>query len=274
MSYVLANTSNPLGRRGLGRMGWDNAPYPLYPISPAVARLNGDFNPAGQDPSTNAHGAITYRVDPRTGQYQFYRTDIKPRGVFMQNTFQHPAPPVMSALGVRVLPPGSSVTASTMQRGRSSRGPLMRLNPAINLSGLGCNCGRCSSPLSRRTRRRGMGASECDFDSDCGPGGACAAGFCVIQEIPVVSNTSTPPIAPVPVPRVPVDVITTPSSPISLVQVPSLIANALRPPAAPQQASWWDQKTNVGGMIVSNPVLAGGAVAFAFLLAGMGGKRR
>jgi len=160
MSYILANTSNPLGRRGLG---WDNAPYPVYKLSRSVARLNGDISPAG-----TAAGAITYRIDPRTGQYQFYRTDIKPRGVFMQNTFQHPAPATMSALGMRVLPIGKSVSGSTLQRGSTSRGPMIALRPGVTLSGLGCgSCGgRCNSldgPRFARLRGlRGLG-------DPCGP---------------------------------------------------------------------------------------------------------
>ena len=83
MSYVLANTSNPLGRRGLGRMGWDNAPYTAYPQPRSMTRLNGEFTSSGPDQGANAHGAITYRIDPRNGRYRFYRTDIKPRGVFL-----------------------------------------------------------------------------------------------------------------------------------------------------------------------------------------------
>jgi len=195
MSYVLANTSNPLGRRGLGRMGWDNAPYPVYKLSRSVARLNGD----------DASGAVTYRIDPRSGGYKFFRTDIKPRGVFMQNVFQHPAPPVMSALGVPVLPIGKSVSGSTLQRGPVAQSPLIAMRPGVNLSGLGCGscscrgkCTRLSGPRVVRRRRgmRGLGdvtdpsapASSdihidpntgCQVDSDgviltcpIGPGGA------------------------------------------------------------------------------------------------------
>ena len=151
MSYVQANTSNPLGRRNLGRLrglGWDNPPYPVYPLSRSIRQLNGEDH----------DGAITYRIDPRSGQYQFYRTDIKPRGVFMQNTFQHPAPPVMSALGMRVLPAGRSVTGATLQRGRVSQEPLIAMRPGLTLSGLGCSScgGRCKSCLNgpRFARRR------------------------------------------------------------------------------------------------------------------------
>jgi hypothetical protein len=230
-------------------MGWDNAPYTMYPLPQSVARLNGEFNPGGPDPSTNAGGAVTYRIDPRTGKYNFYRTDIRPRGVFMQNTFQHPAPSLMSALRIPI---------------------------SGGLSGLSCNgCGgRCSSSLSgpRRRRRRGMGADPnsdtfvdsntgCIVDTDgnlltcpSGPGG---------RQQP--TETSSP---------------VTPTDPALLQQLISAgkqISTAITAPklvVQQQPPSWWDGKTLVGGMAVPNPALAAGAVGFALLLAGMGGKRR
>lgn len=257
MSYVQANTSNPLGRRGLGRglgrMGWENLPHPVYGISRSVALLNGD----------DSQGAITYRIDPRSGQYNFYRTDIKPRGVFMQNTFQHPAPPVMSALGVPVLPKGASVTASTLRRGRT-------------LSGLGCNSctcgGRCQSLSGPRRLRglRGMGVDECSVDSDCGPGGACAAGVCVTQEIPVATpNVSIPPFSPVPVPPDPALV-----SAGSIAQGIKQVVQTATGPRVVAQPSWFNQSSNIGGANVPNAVLAIGGVLFAALgLEGSRGRR-
>src|SRR5436305_1201076 len=149
MSYVAANTSNPLGRRGLG---WDNAPYPRYPQPRSMTRLNGP-----------ADGALTYRIDPRTGGYRFYNTDIRPRGVFLQNTFQHPAPPTMSALGVQI-----------------GRGTQI-LKPGCGAKH-SCKCGgKCktrvaqppSAVFARRRSNRRLGddtfidsATGCELDSD------------------------------------------------------------------------------------------------------------
>jgi hypothetical protein len=246
MSYVIANTSNPLGRRGLGF--FDRAPYPYYPQPRSLTRLNGV--------NDEASGAVTYRIDPRTGSYIFSRTDIKPRGPFLQNTFQHPAPPVLSALGTRVLPIGKSVSRSTLR-------------------GLGCpscSMSNLSGGLFRRSRLRGLGVDAtgspsadvfidpntgCQVDSDG-----------VLLTCPTGPGGKQQP--------------TQPSDPALLQQ---LIASGTQIAAAaaaprmvvqptPQAPSWWDQKTNVGGMLVSNPVLAAGAVGFAFLLAGAGKGRR
>jgi len=95
------------------------------------------------------------------GPLQLLSADIKPRGVFMQNTFQHPAPPVMSALGV------------TIQRGRTSRNPYAPLQPGLTLSGLGCgSCGgRCSSSLSGPRRRRTFHGDDSDTHIDTNTGG-------------------------------------------------------------------------------------------------------
>jgi len=281
MSYVIANTGNPLGRRNLSRLGWDNIPYPRNPLSRSVAVLNGEFNPAGADPSTNANGAITYRIDPRTGRYIFSRTDIKPRGPFMQNTFQHPAPPVMTPLGVRALPVGASVTASTMVRGRTSRGPMIAMRPGIQLSGLGCNCGgSCNTPLSGprfnlRRRRRFMGADECSIDSDCGPNAVCGAGQCISVDQPFVPTGKA--FQPGGIFSDPSTFATGPSPVSTIAQGIQQVVQTITGPrvvTTQQPVSWWDQKTSIGGAVVSNPVLAAGAVGFAFLLAGMGGKRR
>lgn len=266
MSYVQANTSNPLGRRNLGRLGWQDLPQPVYGLSRSVARLNGE-----------AHdGAVTYRIDPRSGQYQFYRTDIRPRGIFMQNTFQHPAPPVMSALGVPVLPIGKSVSASTLQRGRTSLEPTLRMRPGLQLSGLGCTscpcAGRCKS--AKRGRLGRLGADECSLDSDCGPGSVCAAGVCVTQEIPVAApNISVPQFAPVPVPPDPNALVAAGAIAQGIQQV---VQTATGPRiVVVQQKPWLSGTSNIGGVNVPNSVLTIGGVLFAALgLERSGGRRR
>lgn len=278
MSYILSNTGNPLGRRNLG---WDNAPYSVYRQPRSMTRLNGEFTSAGADQGTNGHrqGSITYRIDPRTGQYNFYRTDIKPRGVFVQNTFQHPAPDTVTALGARVLPAGRSVTGSTLQQGRVSRGPMIALRPGITLSGLGCgSCGgRCNSPrrLGMRGLRgmRGLGADECSLDTDCGPGGACAAGVCVTQEIPVISpNVSIPQFPLVPVPPDPTGLVAAGGIAQGIQQI---VQTATGPRVVTQPApSWFNQSSSIGGGAIPNSFLAVGAALFAALaMHGSKGRR-
>jgi len=268
MSYVQANTGNPLGRRGLGhytgvrglgRMGWDNAPYTYYPLPRSVATLNGEFNPAGPDTSTNTNGAVTYRIDPRTGEYNFYRTDIKPRGVFMQNTFQHPAPPVLSALGV------------TIRRGRTSSGPNIPMRPGIMLSG--CDCGgRCSSSLSGPRRRRGLRG----LGDPCGPQPDGTIIPCPLDTAgSTEQGSNAPPVGTV---RETIDVSNPTVSPITFSNgggTPIVFSiggstQQPQPPAVP----WLNQYTMFGSTRVQNSVLAGGAAGFALLLAMMGGKRR
>jgi hypothetical protein len=268
MSYVQANTSNPLGRRALGRLrglGWDNAPYPVYPISRNVARLNG----VGDE---NNNGSITYRIDPRTGQYNFYRTDIKPRGVFLQNTFQHPAPPVMSALGTRVLPAGRSVTGSTIQRGRTSQGPMIAMRPGVQLSGLGCNdCGgRCNSLDGPRfARRRFMGdvtdpSAPPSSDISIDPNTGCQVDSDgVVLTCPIGPGGSQQPTKPT---------ITIPANTADPGLLQQLIVGGLQSVTGPRVVVQQQQPPTNPFAGISTSVLATGAVLFGALL--MGRKRR
>jgi hypothetical protein len=270
MSYVLANTQNPLGRRGLGRLGWDNVPYPVYGISRAVARLNGEFNPAGADPSSNPGGAVTYRIDPRSGQYQFYRTDIKPRGVFMQNTFQHPAPPVLSALGVRVLPIGKSVSNSTMR--------------GLGCSGCAC-AGRCKASLmgprfALGRRRRGLGAA--DFPGACGPQSdgtiiPCAADPSMATEQGDVAVPGVTPTVVAPPPGTTLETIINVPATNQIAQGIQQISNALNPPRVQTQqpqGSWLSQSSRIGNTVIPNSALAiGGTLMAALFMEGKGRRR-
>jgi hypothetical protein len=273
MSYVRTDTSNILGRRGLARLGklsWgDSAPYPVYGVSRAVARLNGQFNPPGADPSTNANGAITYRIDPQTGQYRFYSTDIKPRGVFAQNMYQPPAPPLMSPLGV---PIGKSPRAP-QQRGR-------RFAPrARSLNGLGCNCGgRCSR--ANLSRLSGMG--EADFPGACGPQSdgtiiPCGPDTAGATEQGDVSLPGVKPtvIAPPPGSQITSFEPGNPSLPGFTIS-PSGVVISVTGSKIPVQPtpSWWNGFTMIGNSRVANPALAVGVVGVAALLSSMGGKRR
>lgn len=268
MSYVLANTASNLGRRGLGRMGWDNPPYTFYPLPKTVRNLNGlgDQTP---------NGAITYRIDPQSGKYNFYRTDLKPRGVFMQNTFQHPAPPVVSALRRPI-------------RGITSREPIMAL------SGLGCgSCGGTCNTLDgprfvrRRRGMRGMGDDTTDtqidpntggiVDSDgvlltlpCGPGG---------QQMNPAQCPKTG--APTPGASDPglVQSIISSSSPTTnpITAIAQGITTSLSHPATvitTSQPSWFNGVTLVGGSPISNTTLAAGAALLAVALGSMGGGKR
>jgi hypothetical protein len=251
-----------------------------------VERLNGEFNPTGADPGTNTHGAITYRIDPRTGQYIFSRIDLKPRGVFAQNTFQHPAPAAMSALGIPLLPAGRSVSQATMVQGRTARGPMIPLRPGARLSGMGCNCGgKCSSSLSgpRRRRRglRGLGdtadtfinpVTGCLEDSDGNtlscptPGGGglaptSAGGVDPNTQIglTVAAATGAPPL---PGQSQPSSVNVSPGILQSIIsaftQKPVITVPTTTPPKATNTNMW----------------LIGGGIAAALLILERGGKRR
>lgn len=271
MSYVRMDTSNPLGRRNLGRLG-DNPPYPVYRVSRSVARLNGDFN---ADPGTNPNGALTYRIDPRTGSYAFYRTDIAPRGVFQQNTFQHPATPTLSALGQRVLPIGKSVSASTLVRGRT-------------LYGLGCaSCGgRCNAPMAGLRGLRGMrgfrGLGVPDFPGACGPQSdgsiiPCPADPSMATEQGDVALPGVTPTVVAPPPGTTIETIINPGNPIA--QGIQQVFTALNPPrvvaAAPAAGtSFFNQSSSIAGLAVPNLALVAGGVMFAALFLEGSKKRR
>jgi hypothetical protein len=166
--------SRVIRTRALG--GWFNGPFPVY-VQPEFSRtrgqvtpLSGIVSPSAPSAGSPTQGAITYRVDPRTGKYRFFASDLLPRGVWKQKTFQPPARPALSSLGVPLLP---AVPTGAIVPGRRSPGFRGRLLPGLRLSGCcdSCSCGGSCSGLS------GLG-DECSLDSDCGPGGTCGAGVC------------------------------------------------------------------------------------------------
>jgi len=59
---------------------------------------------AARPRNLGSQGAVTYRINGANGQYEFHSTDLLPRGLFVQNTFQHPVRSALSSLGVPVNP--------------------------------------------------------------------------------------------------------------------------------------------------------------------------
>lgn len=158
--------SRVIRTRGLG--GWYNGPFPVY-RQPEFSRtrgqvtpLSGIVSPSAPSAGSPTQGAITYRVDPATGKYRFFAADLLPRGVWKQKTFQPPARPALSSLGVLLSRP------SPIKPGRRSPGFLRPLLSGCRGS---CGCGGSCSGLS------GLG-DDCELDSDCGAGGTCGAGVC------------------------------------------------------------------------------------------------
>lgn len=109
-------------------------PPELAPSRPSRAGKAGRwvFTPAlPPSRTTETQNAISYRVDPSTGQYKLYDSDIVPRGVWQQNTFQPRAPRAFTALGQEVeasgdvriqLPDGQTVSVKTSPPpGKSAR---------------------------------------------------------------------------------------------------------------------------------------------------------
>lgn len=271
MSYVAAQTAPKFGSRsqslglyqratfplptsGLSkvirtRLGWYNGPYPQYPQQEfsrtrGYVPLSGFVSPSDPSPATERNGAVTYRIDPATGQYRFYAGDILPRGVFAQNAFQPPARPALSALGVPV---------TRVRRRRRTRGK------SFLSCGAGCSC---SQP-----GLQGPG-DACTVDSDCG-GGYCDMGTWTCLIGPSAPGGGISPVIP--------------SQPSVLQKVGTAVqqfAAGTQPQvpvtAAPQPTSWFNKSTRIGSTVIANSDLAiGGGVAVAALaLLRSGGKRR
>jgi hypothetical protein len=256
-SFPLPTTSMS---RPIGRLGsfWEG-PYTHYPQPRA---LSGEWTPQQPPPrALYAQGALTYRIDPRTGQYRFYSTDILPRGVWQQNTFQHPVRPALSALGVQVQGRGQQL----VQVGR--RNVVMKTTPACSSSCSQCKCGgRC----------RGLGAqdafsTECSLDSDCGPNAVCGGGWCYStgspSKQPTAGADSDGTI------RVPMPVATASYTDVSgntivvgsngqVVQVPNAGVGG-----------WFSGSTRIAGTNIPNAALAVGALVLVSAISG-GGRRR
>lgn len=327
MSYVRANTAPPFGMRSqsldpmssrlgyyfnsgfplpttgmsaplrLGSAFWDG-PDNVYP-QPEQSRtratetgaLSGEWVPP-QPPGRALfqQGAVTYRIDPRTGRYEFHSTDLLPRGLFQQNTFQHPMRPALSSLGVPVGSRGTTlvrvngrnvVMHTTPRRGPTSQTPLMKLKAALGAmfsGGLSCHggCG-CGGSCGKH-----LGDDEpCGIDSDGNvmlcpvntstPGGGGGSGSTVINDSPwsgggspSIQNVQNGGIMP------------GTGGGGGLQQASTVlqqIANGLNPhPATPVQtitpSSWLKGSTAIAGMSIPNMVLAGGLVLVGLTLGG------
>lgn len=314
MSYVKISTADNLGRRPLSyyerakfplpttsmsrvirtrnmgwdtQLGWDGAPYPAYrqPELSRTRQLNGEWVPPGPPPRAmqQSNGAVTYRVDPATGKYQFYQTDILPRGVFKQNTFQPPAPVTLSAFGVAMPVTGQQLVQLPSGQQIMSRTAPGRRHPCR--SGGSCKChGQC-----KRSRQmsglRGLGCDP-DFPGACGPQSSgciipCGADPSGATEQGDVTVPGTTPTVMAPAPGTQVETIDFSNGTSTRTTAPSLLQTltaALSPSSTVvvgQQPGWFNQSTNIGGMLVSNGVLAVGGLAAVVAMMNSGkGKRR
>jgi hypothetical protein len=274
MSYVAAQTAPKFGSRSqaLGsyqratfplptsslskvirtRLGWYNGPYPQYPQQEfsrtrGYVPLSGFVSPSDPNPATERNGAVTYRIDPATGQYRFYAGDILPRGVFAQNAFQPPARPALSALGVPVT------------RTRVRRKKKVDRGKSFLSCGAGCSCGGRCSALGDDTFIDTT--TGCTLDSD-GNLLKCPGGTDPYTDIGKAQL---------------------PSSPTVLQQVSNVlqqVAAGTAPkvaaaPAPPQSTSWLNRSTRIGSTVIPNSDLAiGGGLAVAALALLRGGGRR
>lgn len=313
MSYIKVSTADDLGRRPLGyyeragfplpttsmsrvirtrNMGWDGAPYPQY-RQPELSRsrqLNGEWVPPGPPPRANAqnNGAVTYRVDPATGKYKFYRTDILPRGVFQQNTFQHPATQTLSAFGAAMPVTGQQLVQLPSGQQIISRSAPGRRHPCK--SGGSCKCsGQCKRSRGMNGLRGLFGLGAADFPGACGPQsdgtiipcGADPSGSTEQGDVPLPGVTPTV-TAPAPGTQVEtIDLVNgTSATSTSSTSLPSFFQSIAAvfsptPTVVGVQPSWFGLSTNIGGMLVPNSVLAlGGAAAVLAMMNKGGGKRR
>lgn len=143
-SFPLPTTSlsGPIAR--LGSMFYDG-PYPNYPqpeqsrTRDTAVQLSGEYVPPGPPPrAAFEQGAVTYHINPQTGKYQFYSTDLLPRGLWQQNTFQHSVRPALSSLGVPVQSRGQQL----VQIG--GRTAVVKTTPSCRGTCGKCKCrGRC-----------------------------------------------------------------------------------------------------------------------------------
>lgn len=326
MSYIKTSTVDNLGRRPLSyyerakfplpttgmsrvirtrtmgwdtQLGWDNAPYGSYrqPELSRTRQLNGEWVPPGPPPRAMAqnNGAITYRVNPATGKYQFYSTDVLPRGVFKQNTFQHPATQTLSAFGVAM-----PVTGQQLVQLPSGQQILSRTAPGKHpcKSGGSCKChGKCKRSHSMSGLRglfglRGMGDAStqdtfidsntgCVMDTD-GNILTCPTGVGGSQQ-PTETGTVLPTTAtsqatdPALLQQLVNAGAANPNNQSSIAQAVAAISNAVapKPPLLVQTPSWFSLSTNIGGTLVPNSVLAVGGLGIAAIaIMGGGSKRR
>ncbi|MBZ5532616.1 MAG: hypothetical protein LAO20_14380 [Acidobacteriia bacterium] len=307
MSYIRTSTENDLGHRPLGwyqrarfplpttslsqpinpRMGWDGAPYPRY-AQPELSRtrgVSGEWVPPGPPPraTSQGQGAVTYRVDPATGKYRFYNTDILPRGVFEQTPQPPPAPVAITALRQPVtasghqlvqLPDGRRIISRTSP-GRRTR---LRRHRHDDMNRRGMSNLNCGAPCS------GLGADVCGPQPDgtivpCPPDPSMATEQGDVS-LPGVTPTV---VAPAPGtqrttfdfanPAVPPITATSPSGfPI----VFSFNAGTPRPTVVPAQTSvstLFSGSTRIGSAVIPNVALLGGGALLVMAMANKGKRR-
>lgn len=301
MSYVRANTSPTFGMRSQAETKmapnlagpFYGGPYPQYGqpelsrTRSTATRLAGNWTPAPPNANIWAQGAVTYHIDPRTGQYVFDPTQLLPRGLFQQTTFQHPVSPALSALGVPVSARGTSMveirgrrglmgTSPTRRRGRYNS-PLSQLGAALAGMFDGLSCSSC---------RKGMGVDECSDDSDCGPNGVCGGGVCLTsvgtapQSVPVngfCNATVDCQGALVCVNNKCMDAANAPATQLN--QAVAVLENTLssvngsNAPNTFTPPTWFTSSTAFGGTSIPNMLLVGGGL-IALVALTSGGKGR
>ena len=297
-AYPLPTTSMSRPLR-LGSAFWDGPdnvyPQPELSRTRAMATLQGEWVPP-QPPQRALfqQGAVTYRINPQTGQYEFHTTDLLPRGVWHQNTFQHPQRSALSALGVPVGSRGVSLVqvggrnvvmpTTPVHRGATSNEPLMKLKAALAgmFSGPGCgsscHCGgRC---------KKGLG--DAPPGTQMQPYGIDQAGNAVFIDnegnvydqdgnpLTDLSNINSSPAAV----KAAGGPWSTSSKAQQVINGIQQVENALAPKPQVQTASasnslsnWFSGSTVIAGMRVPNFVLTGGLALVGLTLAS-GGRRR
>lgn len=297
MSYVRANTAPTFGMRSqaiqpsnqnLGTYLRASFPLPTTGMSKPINGLNGAFYDGpypryariglageyvaprpGESSPTFASGAVTYHIDPRTGQYRFFTTDVLPRGVFAQNVFQHPMKPALSALGVPV-----SSRGTTMVKLPNGRCIVMKTSPSCSMN-CKCKCrGRCKSGMGLGADTFTDPATGCITDADgnllsC-PGGV-DPNFTIGTQ--VAQTTGAPAL-----PQLPTVAEASPGIIQSIVNAfkqPAVVSTPGIAPVAPASSvgSFFSGSTNILGANVPNSLLTLGGV---LLLGGAigGGRRR
>lgn len=203
--YVQANTKPTFGSRAqalspfrtpLSGFGspWFEGPYAMYaPQEYSRTRAIGrralaNYMPASPTTRLWAQGAVTYRINPQTGRYQFNATDILPRGLYQQTAFQAPPRPALSSLGVPMGTRGTTLisvggrqmvmptTPGGVRRGPTSNDPMVKLRAAFAGMFSGCSCGSCG--MSGLGQNAG---DSCSQDTDCNSGLTCNNGTCGAQ---------------------------------------------------------------------------------------------
>jgi hypothetical protein len=68
---------------------------------------NWVFTPQGPPPRAHGSPVDMFRIDPQTGKQIVTQTDILPRGLWQQNSFQPPAPAAVSPMGQSMIAMGT-----------------------------------------------------------------------------------------------------------------------------------------------------------------------